>query len=89
MSHPTNPITGQRRSAPPHNWASMNKKLKSAIYLETSKYLLDLSKLIFGGIILANIMSLNIDKILTFVVGTFTITVLSALSFMLFKKGKE
>ena len=67
----------------------VNKKTQKAIYLEASKYISDLTKLIFGGIILTNVLSFNIDKMIIFVFGLFAVIVLTSLSLLLFLKGKE
>lgn len=66
-----------------------NRKLKKATFIEASKYTLDLSKLVFGGVILVNIMSLHTNKISIFVMGAVAILILTAISFILFIKGKE
>ena len=42
------------------SYLDRNTRLK--LYLEASKYSLDVSKLIFGGIILSGIMGLKIDE---------------------------
>ncbi|RGP18664.1 ABC transporter permease [Parabacteroides gordonii] len=67
----------------------MSKKTQKAVYLEASKYISDLTKLIFGGIILTNILNFNIDKVIIFVVGTIAIIGFVILSLLLFLKGKE
>lgn len=36
---------------------------RKALYEEAGKYLLDVSKLIFGGVILAGVMNLNVEKL--------------------------
>ncbi|MCD8136603.1 MAG: hypothetical protein LUH01_11930, partial [Parabacteroides gordonii] len=51
----------------------ISKKTQKAVYLEASKYISDLTKLIFGGIILTNILNFNIDKVIIFVAGTIAI----------------
>ncbi|WP_222940356.1 MULTISPECIES: DUF6722 family protein [Parabacteroides] len=66
-----------------------NRRLLKAIYLEISKYGLDLSKLVFAGVILVNIMSLDVNKFFIFVLGTIAVTLLACISFILFIKGKE
>lgn len=63
--------------------------MRKEFYLEASKYLSDITKLIFGGVILTNILNFNIDKRTTFVIGFITVIVLIVLSFVLFLKGKE
>lgn len=67
----------------------ISKKTQKAVYLEASKYINDLTKLIFGGIILTNILNFNIDKVIIFVAGTIAIIGFVILSLLLFLKGKE
>lgn len=67
----------------------VSRKTRKAFYLEASKYIGDLTKLIFGGIILTNILNFNIDKIIIFVSGFIAVIILTAFSFALFLKGKE
>lgn len=67
----------------------ISKKTQKAVYLEASKYISDLTKLIFGGIILTNILNINIDKVIIFVAGTIAIIGFVILSLLLFLKGKE
>ena len=67
----------------------VSRKTRKAIYLEASKYINDLTKLIFGGIILTNILNFNIDKMIIFVSGFIAVISLTAFSFALFLKGKE
>lgn len=62
---------------------------RKALYEEAGKYLLDVSKLIFGGVILAGVMNLNVDKIVLFIIGTLAVIVTAVIGFILFKKGKE
>ena len=47
----------------------VKKRDDSALYGEIGKYSLDLSKLVFGGIILAGIMKIDVNRILLFVLG--------------------
>lgn len=67
----------------------ISKKTRKAVYLEASKYISDLTKLIFGGVILTNILNFNVDKIIMFVTGTIAIIGFVILSLLLFLKGKE
>ncbi len=67
----------------------INKKTKKAAYLEASKYISDLTKLIFGGLILTNVLNFNIDKIIIFAFGLLAVIGLTMLSLLLFFKGKE
>lgn len=67
----------------------ISQKVLKAIYLEASKYTLDLSKLVFGGIILTMIINADMNKIAIFVGGCITVTILTTIGFILYKKGKE
>ena len=49
----------------------MNNEKQNEILSEMGKYFFDISKLIFGGIILAGIMTLNIEKFWLFFIGGF------------------
>ncbi|WP_455637764.1 DUF6722 family protein [Parabacteroides sp.] len=68
---------------------SISSKTRKAVYLEASKYISDLTKLIFGGVILTNILNLNIDKAITFTIGLLAVIIFICLSLILFLKGKE
>lgn len=59
----TNPelLSPKRKPTSPSKTETAKRQLKKAAYLEASHYILDLSKLIFGGVILANIMSLEMN----------------------------
>lgn len=65
------------------------KTSQRALYEEAGKYLLDVSKLIFGGVILAGVVNLDVDKIVLFIVGGTSVVLSAILGFVLFKKGKE
>lgn len=69
--------------------AENSKSPSKALYEEVGKYLLDVSKLIFGGVILAGVMNLNVDKLVLFIVGGTSVVLSAILGFVLFKKGKE
>lgn len=56
---------------------------------EIGKYFLDISKLIFGGAVLASILRIEgIDKIWILIVGTIVTFVLALTGFMFLKKIK-
>jgi len=67
----------------------ISKKTRKAFYLEASKYLSDISKLIFGGVLLTNILNFNINKTTIFVTGLLAVMGFTFLSLLLFIKGKE
>ena len=53
-------------------------------------FILDISKLIFGGVILVSIVSEDIDKTLLYTLGAVVFTLRICVSFMLYKiSGKE
>lgn len=68
---------------------NVSKKTRKEFYLEASKYLSDITKLIFGGVILTNILSFNINKTFTFVLGLLAVIAFIFFSCILFLKGKE
>ena len=47
----------------------MEKERKEAVLAEVGKFFIDISKLVFGGIILASIMKLEVNKPLLFILG--------------------
>ena len=51
----------------------IDRKTKSDLYDKFSDYALDLSKLVFGGVILAGIMGLSVNTNLLFVLGAFSV----------------
>lgn len=58
-----------------------NKSNNSVLYGEIGKYSLDISKLVFGGIILAVIMKLDINRVLLFVLGGTVVLLLAIAGF--------
>ncbi len=60
---------------------------RKKIAIEMAKYILDLSKLVFAGIIITEIIDFNINKILLFSVGLIFISLLTFLAYKLFKYG--
>ena len=68
---------------------SMSKARKRKFYLKLSDFILDLAKLIFGGIILTGIIDLQINKALLFVTGSVVAAVLAIWGFVLFNRGTK
>lgn len=60
----------------------MDNETKRDNYKEAGKYCLDLSKLVFGGIILAGIMQLGVNNVLLFSLGLAATACLALLGFM-------
>ena len=54
------------------------------LYLEASRYSLDLSKLIFGGIILSGIMGMQIEKAYLLIVGLIAVILTALFGFIMF-----
>ena len=55
---------------------------KQTLYREFGDYCLDISKLIFGGIILAGIMELEINKLVLFGLGTIIVLLTAVTGFV-------
>lgn len=83
--------TVRRRKMPDKHdfFPKVSKKTRKEFYLEASKYLSDITKLIFGGVILTNIVSFNFNKTYTFVLGLLAVIAFIFFSCILFLKGKE
>lgn len=64
------------------------REIRKAIYSELSGFVLDVIKLVFGGVILAGIMGMTSDKLTLIVVGIFVIGILFVLWYLLFYNSK-
>lgn len=63
-----------------------NEKTNREILLgEFGRYCLDLSKLVFGGIILAGIMELDINRLVLFGIGTIIVLLTAVTGFVFIK----
>ena len=59
------------------------------IIKELGKYFVDISKLVFGGVVLSTILKIdNVDKWLVLILGVTATTVFGFAGFYLMKKGK-
>jgi len=67
----------------------MSKARKRKFYLKLSDFLLDLAKLIFGGIILTGIIDLQLNKALLFITGSIVATILTTWGFVLYNRGTK
>ncbi|MBQ9356804.1 MAG: ABC transporter permease [Prevotella sp.] len=67
----------------------MKLKKKELLYQEAGKYFLDLSKLVFGGIILAEIMNLNINDGAIFGIGGVAVVGFALFGFHYYSKSKK
>lgn len=59
----------------------IDSSTKIDLYDKFSDYALDLSKLIFGGVILAGIMGLSVNTTILFVIGAISVIILSLTAF--------
>ncbi|MDR0581363.1 MAG: hypothetical protein LBG31_00195 [Prevotellaceae bacterium] len=60
--------------------------MKKKIAEKLSDFLIDIAKLIFGGVVLSIILDLNINKMLVLSTGIFTTAILALFRFMLYNK---
>lgn len=65
------------------------RERQKAFYLKASDFLLDLAKLVFGGIILTGIIDLDLDKVWLFSVGAIVAAALASWGFNIFKRGMK
>ena len=70
------------------NLKEKNKRLRTFMY-ETGKFLVDIAKLVFGGVILAGIMNEEINRTLLFSTGTIIVLVASLTGLTLISNNKE
>ena len=66
----------------------MKQKKKELMYQQYGKYCLDMSKLVFGGIILAAIMDMGVDSMKLLLVGFFIVAAFAFLGFRLYSKSR-
>ncbi len=69
--------------------STMKLKKRELLYQEAGKYFLDLSKLVFGGIILAEIMNLGINETAVFGIGALAVVILALFGFHYYSKSKK
>ena len=55
--------------------------------MKFSGYLLDLSKLVFGGVILTGIIDMELDKVWLFSTGAVVVAIFSAWGFYIYQRG--
>ncbi|MBQ1773679.1 MAG: hypothetical protein IIZ97_05455 [Prevotella sp.] len=64
-----------------------NRQRKKALYLKASDFLLDLAKLVFGGIILTGIIDLDLDKVWLFSTGALVAGIFAWWGFKIYNRG--
>lgn len=67
----------------------MDKKTRLRLYLEISKYSLDIPKLIVGGIIISGIVGLNFNKTSLLIYGILASLMMLSLGIVLFIMGSK
>lgn len=69
----------------------MEKERKDAVLAEIGKFFIDIAKLVFGGIILASIMKLEVNRSLLFILGGIGVIAfaLTGLLFIALSKSKK
>lgn len=66
----------------------MKQKKRELLMQESGKYFLDISKLIFGGVILAGIMNLGVDSLYLFGIGESLVVIFAGIGFKFYSKSK-
>lgn len=69
----------------------MEKNKKDALFAELGKYSIDISKLVFGGVILAGIMKLDVNRLALFGLGVLVViaTLITGLIFIALSNSKK
>ena len=65
------------------------RERQKALYLKVSDFLLDLAKLVFGGIILTGIIDLDLDKVWLFFLGGSVATIFIWWGFTIYNRGMK
>ena len=65
------------------------RERQKALYLKVSDFLLDLAKLVFGGIILTGIIDLDLDKVWLFFLGGSVATIFIWWGFTIYIRGMK
>jgi membrane protein DedA with SNARE-associated domain len=55
---------------------------------ELGKYLLDVSKLVLGGVVLSSVLEISANKLAVILIGTIAAIILLALGLIILKKKK-
>ena len=66
----------------------MRQKKRELMMQEYGKYFLDMSKLIFGGVILAGIMHLGVDDAILLGIGGPIVVLFAIIGFVFYSKSK-
>lgn len=67
----------------------LTRKDKFELYTRVSKYFEDISKLVFGGVILASIMREDIETMILVGSGVISLTILLGVSYVTYKASRR
>ena len=67
----------------------MEKEKKEAILTEVGKFFIDIAKLVFGGIILASIMKIDVKQSLLFILGGIAVIIFAAVGLLFIALSKS
>lgn len=68
---------------------NLNQEKKDLLFEKFGDYCLDISKLVFGGVILAAVMQLDINTTWLFVVGGIIVFIMAFAGYVLFRFTKN
>ena len=66
----------------------MKQKKREIMMQESGKYFLDLSKLFFGGVILAGIMDIGVERVYLLGIGSLIVALFAIMGFIFYSKSK-
>ena len=66
----------------------MKQKKREIMMQESGKYFLDLSKLVFGGVILAGIMDIGVERVYLLGIGSLIVALFAIMEFIFYSKSK-
>jgi len=66
----------------------MKQKKREIMMQESGKYFLDLSKLVFGGVILAGIMDIGVERVYLLGIGSLIVALFAIMGFIFYSKSK-
>ena len=69
--------------------SGMSKSRKRKLYLKGADFLLDIAKLVFGGVILSGIIDLELNKVALFSVGAVVVAMFTSWGFFLYLRGTK
>ena len=72
------------------NWFTFVMQIGNSMRKEVGKYFIDISKLVFGGVVLSTILKIeDFSKIKIFISGMAATIVIATIGFIIFSKDKN